>query len=205
MATLNTLRNPGSSSALCQETKDYIRALQQFNTLHVTWVKGHNNNTGNEFADYLAKRGNALPQLVTDPAVPIGQGYVKTQINATYYGKWQDRWEETTDLKHTRRMQPKPERHTGRIKKSNRRSLNLTFQIITGHALLGAHLGKWQGVPKLCKKCDSTDETPEHLWKDCPTMYYDRWVRDVTYVDLTHVHDAMIRFFREHRLIELDE
>ena len=129
---------------------------------------------------------------------------IKTDINTLYHTRWLTRWEETTDIKHTRIMQPKPE--TRIRNKMTRRTLNLTFQIITGHSLLRGHLAKWQGGPTQCRRCDTGDETPKHLWDECPTLHYDQWAHRIQHqYKHDHTHDMYLQFFRQHKLINLDE
>ena len=45
------------NSRLVKEISDLYTSLNKDINISVTWVKGHANNTGNEYADYLAKRG----------------------------------------------------------------------------------------------------------------------------------------------------
>ena len=110
--------------------------------------------------------------------------------------------EGSTDIRHTRQMQPAPE--TQVRNKMSRKTLNLTYQIITGHCLLRGHLSKWQGGPSQCRRCKTANETPEHLWKDCMALYYERWTED-TLQEHTHLHETYLRFFRQRNLIKLDD
>jgi ribonuclease HI len=54
--TLDATANPRNHTNLVEHIRDEIRRLENDNwTIHVAWVKAHNDNYGNELADQLAK------------------------------------------------------------------------------------------------------------------------------------------------------
>ena len=54
--TLDAIANPRNRQPLIEQIREEIRKLEKDNwSIHLTWVKAHNDNLGNEMADQLAK------------------------------------------------------------------------------------------------------------------------------------------------------
>ena len=81
--------------------------------------------------------------------------------------------------------------------------MNVLFQIITGHAQLGGHLGKWQDRESECPKCKEKNETPYHYWNECPALIYDQWLRDHRANTKDRgLYTEYIDFFGRHQLLD---
>ncbi|QQP37041.1 Uncharacterized protein FKW44_022335, partial [Caligus rogercresseyi] len=59
--------------------------------IYIEWCRGHNDITGNEFADYLAKSG---AQSNNRKFVGVPPSYVKKTINDYFYKRWCDRYKD---------------------------------------------------------------------------------------------------------------
>ena len=81
---------------LTWETKCLLSELKEYHEIEVIWTKGHNNNTGNEVADMLAKEGARMAgdMSYAAPFMTTCQGQVKSEIRKIFLGKWQRRWEQ---------------------------------------------------------------------------------------------------------------
>ena len=75
-------------------------------TVTLYWVKGHNNNTGNELADYLAKTGAQLSPFGPLPFIPLSLNTVKNNINDSYVDKWQKLWSNLPSCRQTKLFTP---------------------------------------------------------------------------------------------------
>ena len=69
--------------------------------MNLEWVRGHNDNTGNEMADYLAKAGrDSTPHGGGDhdarwvpPRLPYTPpNFVKSQIKEYFWKIWENEW-----------------------------------------------------------------------------------------------------------------
>ena len=58
--------------------------------IELKWVKGHDNHTGNEIADFLAKTGTANELNKVELPPPKSTATVK--ISNAMYKKWKERW-----------------------------------------------------------------------------------------------------------------
>ena len=78
------------------ETKCLLSELKENHEIVVIWTKGHDNNTGNEVADMLAKEGARMAADMSYAAkfMTICQGQVKSEIRKIILEKWQRRWEQ---------------------------------------------------------------------------------------------------------------
>ena len=172
-----------SQAALKALTSSVARSKQVLEAIHdivkaqdvckvsIRWVKGHADNTGNEFADCLAKTGNGMGAEGPVPMIPVSNSCVKSAINEEFLKRWQTRWEKRTDVKHSRLMCPEVDtKRVKRMVKFTRKELQQLAQIITGHCLLGRHLSHWQEVPRECRLCDDGLESPHHLLQECRTL-----------------------------------
>ena len=85
------------TSKLVKECKLRLALAKESLQVHLEWIKGHADFTGNEAADMLAKRGNqhSREMLGPTPAVSIPLVEIKNRIKDKYMSKWQVRWTNT--------------------------------------------------------------------------------------------------------------
>ncbi len=138
--------------------------------VEVSWVKGHNDMTGNEYVDAMAKAARDAP-VRGERRIPVALSHLKGQINRHFEEKWQKQWESTTGCKTTKSFFPKVSlARWKRIRTWSKASLGLLIQAATGHGLFAAHLAHWRNIDPLCKLCCEEDETSEHIWNECPAL-----------------------------------
>ena len=139
-----------------------------------SWVKGHNDSTGNEFADSLAKQGtlsNDLIQLKPDIS------HIKSEIKAKVYKEWDREWATLSDCRQSRELitftagQNNSNQLLGRGRKDCRRMVAL----LTGHNMLRYHLfnqyvGTNPNFSPCCRLCKTEVETSWHLMYECPSL-----------------------------------
>jgi hypothetical protein len=95
-AAIAAIYSRSISSKLVLEIKELIQDLGASSGLDIAinWVKGHANNTGNELADMLAKKGAELNGIChsASPSIPISTRVVKNEIAKSIDTRWQKSW-----------------------------------------------------------------------------------------------------------------
>jgi hypothetical protein len=155
-----------------------VQALEKTNkTLNVAieWVKGHANCTGNEYADFLARRGRMQIAKGAEPWIPIPGTLIKSRIEDLKVLRWQKRWDQSKDCRATKIFFPEVgEKKCKSLTQWNSETINLLFQAGTGHGLFADHLAKWRELDTTCKLCLEEDESSTHLWESCPALERER-------------------------------
>ncbi len=175
-AALQSLFAQKTKNKLALETSRLITECQRHFVLELRWVKAHNNNTGNEAADYLAKRGANLPTPLTPPALPLSRSEVKNRIKEHFTNVWQSRWKNLNGCATAKSILPIISERVryDKVKLLGRNSLNILIQGISGHGMFAGHLSKWRDIPPECSLCKEEAETALHLFNRCPALELER-------------------------------
>ena len=173
-AALQAINSTLVDSATVLNCKDKLEKAQENTRIGIEWVKGHNECTGNELADHLAKEACGK----TGKKFPTPRTNRRTNIKNSFHKKWQKRWNETT-CSHTKAMMPEVNTNNKmkKLVKLPKSHLNLLIQVTTGHSLFAKHLAKWRQVDKTCRLCLEEEETPLHIYLECPALcnYRRQW------------------------------
>ncbi len=180
--------------------------LQDLPQVEVTWVKGHNNNTGNELADMLARKGLAEAKSLhyISPYIPMTDNMIKNLIKDRYIKLWQESWDDLTDCKISRLFMP-----TVAIKKhmtrKNVKELQMLSQIMTGHGLFKRHMRHWICLEDYqCELCGEAPEDSWHLWRYCPMLAAQRRDMDLQIQNGMSVERALMKWFNMKVITELE-
>jgi len=169
-AALAAISNTIVTSRLVRETKHLLSVVSRDNSINLHWVRGHDNNTGNELADTYAKAAALQGQLHYIPPPLIA---LKGSIKAFYRNKWEQMWNSLTGLEHSKKMITKvPHNILFKTGSWFRQDLKLLAEVTSGHCLLNNHLIKWREeiLLPLCRLCEEELETPHHLYADCAAL-----------------------------------
>ena len=175
-AALQSLFSHRSKNKLALETSSLITECQRHFALELKWVKAHDDNTGNEVADYLAKKGASEISSLVSPALPLAQSEVKNRIKIHHTKIWQARWRDTKGCEAAKSILPTVSegvRHR-KVRLLGRNSLNTLIQGVTGHGMFAGHLSKWRDIRPECSLCGEDAETASHLFHHCPALQQDR-------------------------------
>ncbi len=157
-------------SAWINETIQLLAQAREVLQVELSWVKGHNNLTGNEYVDALAKAARDAP-AGGERRIPVALSQLKSKINNHFEEKWQKQWDSTTECKITKAFFPSVSTaRWKRVRTWTKASFGLLIQAATGHSLFAAHLAHWRDIDPLCKLCCEEDETSEHIWSECPAL-----------------------------------
>ena len=165
----------GIQSLFAPYIKDKIvyDVVKQFNCIstsidvHIEWVKGHDDNTGNECADMLAKKGTEVKEKTINPRVPINK-YITKRAFKNYYDEiWQSKWSNTEGCKASKLFVPQVARKNCKaVPKMSCKLIKDLTEIVTGHGFFAGHMRHWkEGI--LPELCGEEKETTPHLWSEC--------------------------------------
>ncbi len=153
-----------------------MRLLDELN-VNLTWIKGHNNNTGNEFADMLARKGaeDARNLSYTSPFLPVSYGALKSTLRDCFLSMWQSIWDQKVDCNISHQILPETRSNLIHRVSLGANKLQELSQIVTGHGLFKRHLRHWNEIQDIsCVLCGEADEDPWHLWALCPALEGER-------------------------------
>jgi ribonuclease HI len=180
-STVLSIANDNTDNILIKECKDLLNKLSETREVEVNWIKGHDDNTGNEFADYLAKEGTK-PVPTVEPVLPITKSQLHAKLRENTHSNWQSEWE-SFDEKYLNTKKFASTINTDKkfqkdILSRGRENLNKYVSWMTGHCKLGKHLSKLDpGVNPICRKCNDEYETPYHIIMECSALDQQRRIQ----------------------------
>ena len=172
-AAIKSLAGVSSTSILVNECRKSLDEIASHSNLKLYWVPGHCDITGNCEADELARSGTRLP-TVTFPLIGTPLATIKLQVKEWYTAQANAIWRAESTCSTTRQTWPSlTRRRTIDLLSLNRRSIQLTTSVLTGHCALGKHAERL-GLPfnDYCRSCGSEEEeeTVLHLMCQCPAL-----------------------------------
>ena len=167
-SALQSLNKNKSRSKIIQSIWDTLSTITN-KVIQFYWIKGHNNNTGNEFADMLAKQGTKYGQKIH---THLNMRAIKNSIDEYIDQLWNKQWQQSTKTMHTKQIIQKNKKSKNLTKliltKSKYEVKNLV-EWITGHGSLNKNLFYLgHSDTKKCRICETEDETPFHIMMSCP-------------------------------------
>ena len=173
MSAIQSLNGRKWINSTILECREVLSTLK----IRVNWIKGHNDSTGNELADVLAKKGcspdGTCPEAVTSP------GEVRNILKAEMLAEWKKRWRQNGIAIHTKRILGLvPEKKLAEeFLKTLLKKRNLVSKFVTGHSSHLRYHAKKLGLVTLvtCRLCGEEDEKLLHLMEKCPALGNWRW------------------------------
>ena len=174
-SALQAIMNPVSDSKVVNACKSLLKQAKENQRIALSWIKGHADHTGNELADYLARKGSCMNCSTVSPEIPVPKAEVMQDIKDHYLAEWQTRWQQATTCRQTKIFFPRVNgKKIKKVAKLGRKTLNLLVQVGTGHALLARHTSRWTWLETTCRLCLEDDESIEHLFYECPAVEWQR-------------------------------
>ena len=192
-------------SQMVKETVQLLREVRRETRVQVSWIKGHAECTGNEYADLLAR--SACEDIhATVVAVPVAIAVVKREIKNNTQLSWQRRWRRDTKCAQAKVIFPEVDMSRyGKVKKWPRHKIGKIFQVGTGHGMFAAHLAHWK--PQLdvaCKLCGEGADAPVHYWADCPALDNERY-QAILQLELKNREEVIYHFFKSDKMTKVME
>lgn len=170
-SAIQAIQNPSTNSVMVHACKLVMREAKENHRIALKWVRGHADHTGNELADYLAKKGSLMKCATVSPELPTTLAWIKRALKDHFMAEWQKRWDQSVDCRQSKKFFPAVNgKKIRKLSKWSRKNLNLLVQAGTGHALVAYHTVKWVDGDKTCKLCLEEEETTEHLYFECPAL-----------------------------------
>ena len=151
----------------------------------LVWIKAHHNYAGNERADELAR--NAVFNNVVLFSTYPPHSYFKRQLWAGIYEKWAEIWLEQNTCRMTKIFYPCP--HKGKSRELlhlSRKQSRRLIEIVTGQNNLNYIQNKVTGQDHLCRFCEESEETFDHLFLECPCFETLRRSQNLKHCSGTH-------------------
>lgn len=157
-AAITSLASHNIKSKLVSDCREVLQALCRQNIVKLCWVPGHNDITGNEMADLLAKRKS----LAT----------IKDAINKEMFDIFSHRWITNPGCNVSRQLWPNVNRQKSNwILSLKRVDLRNIIGALTGHCLTGKHAKTLKiKTSDECRHCNEHVEDMEHLFCECPNL-----------------------------------
>ena len=133
------------------------------------WVKAHNDNLGNEFADQLAKEVASDNNLQTTYH-KYPKSAVKRELKCLGLQKWQSEWDNTNKGALTKTFFPMIK---DRLTKRLQMNLNL-LTVVTAHGKLRSYLHRFKVIDDPTCPCQMGSQSTEHLIRES-TILNKQW------------------------------
>ena len=199
-SAVDTLTGHVAKNYIVLETMTILKEVDKQIPIDIKWIKGHNNNTGNEVADYLARVGaqKAKEIAYAFPYQPITSKEVKKFVHEIIIESWQQRWNNQKTCRISKLFCPKVNDNT-HVVKMRIKDIQALSHIVTGHGLFKSHLQHWNDIHNFqCELCQEGAEDTWHLWEYCPTLERER--QEVKGLPRER---ALLKFFGTKRVKEL--
>lgn len=165
-----TIKNDQTIYELCV----LLHKARRIAGIDLKWVRGHSGNTGNEYADTLAKKGTGLELRGPLPVLPFPRSLVKEMVHEFYVERWNWRWFGHRGEKYRQSHLAVPVVNTDKLRflansHFTRGEIDIMMQMMTGHARLSRHLSQWRQIDPGCRLCgeEGALETPYHIVAEC--------------------------------------
>ena len=185
-AALRSLANWKVKSKLVYDTMETLNTLaKSCLRVELVWIKAHHNYAGNERADELAR--NAVFNNVVLFSTYPPHSHFKQQLMSGIYEKWTETWLEEKTCRMTKIFYPCPHKGKSReLLQLSRKQTRRFIEIITGQNNLHYVQNKVTGQDHLCRFCEESEETFDHLFLECPCFENLRRSQNLEYCSGTH-------------------
>jgi ribonuclease HI len=165
---LEAIANPRNHQHLIELIRERIRYIEINSWIvHFTWVKAHNNISGNELADHLAKEAACDGEFdITYNKYP--KSAVKRDLQEQGLQKWQRELNTSNKGALTKSFFPNVKH---RLAKELQMNINMST-VVTGHGKLRTYLHRFRIIKDPMCPCVMNSQTSEHLIRECTLLTF---------------------------------
>jgi ribonuclease HI len=194
------------TSKLVKECRERLAQSRKTYNVTVEWVRGHDDDTGNEAADAAAKTASEEQWQGAEPWGPVPLSWMKRRLEREMEREWGEEWEKRADCRQSKAMLGRPTTRTWtELRNEPREKLRRWTGFVTGHTHMRRHLAlilEKEDADIMCRLCGEGPETPLHMMI-CQALEYKR----IKYVAIrnfftvkeslfTYIDDVWQRIFR---------
>ena len=199
-AAIMALESTRTTSKTVRDCKRVLKQAKENHRIAIRWIKGHDDHTGNELADHLARTGSETKTLDCHPTIPVPKSFISRKLKDHFTARWQKVWIAKGPRQSKIFFPEVSGRKTKKLVKWSKQNLNLLIQIGTGHALVAHHISKWTEVEDKCQICEEGEESTPHLFFQCQAL--ERQRREILTTVETKEHQ-ILEMFKLPRLTDL--
>ena len=181
-AAMGAVKNSLCCSQTVKSLKLCLNKVAQCNNICINWVKGHADTTGNEFADYLAKKGNTTMARPGEKRIPVSKAVLKQRIAKNLRKTWSDKFLNEERYRQTKALITESDPNLGRrLLTMKRRDISRALKFFTGHGNFGYMMKNYYKTSEsdTCRFCREAIEEAAHIVVDCPFFENFRWQRQL--------------------------
>ncbi|XP_050521071.1 uncharacterized protein LOC126894245 isoform X2 [Daktulosphaira vitifoliae] len=170
-AALKALCNDQVNSKLVLECRETLESLSRFNKVTLAWVPGHNGVTGNENADFLARKGAENTYVGPEPVVGLTEQSLKALPKNWCRDLHRKIWKYLVVPRQSKMFIKTPGLLLGDLNSMTRHQISTLTGLLTGHGHLFKHLNA-MGVSEspLCRKCGVEEKDSFHIMCECEAL-----------------------------------
>ena len=175
-AALLTLKKHKVTGELCVRIVQEVESFRNDTGIELTfhWIKGHNDHSGNEYADYLAKKGGDTGNLFyVSPSLT----HIKSQLSLRIEREWCREWSSLRGCRQSKELISfKPsKKEASYVLRRGAHFCKKIIGLLTGHNNMRYHTSKRlfqtnRNFSSNCRFCEEDPETSWHLLYDCPSL-----------------------------------
>lgn len=150
-----------------------MRTIESLNELgvarervEINWIKAHNNYSGNERADELAR--NSVYHNIVNFNIEPPFSEIKANLNQKLMEEWDEEWQNEDSCRLTKIFYPTM--HKGKAKELANLSSRRLIEVVSGQNNLHYIQKKITGNTNLCRLCEEEEETFDHFVNECPCI-----------------------------------
>ena len=82
------LESTRTTSKTVRDCKRVLKQAKENHRIAIRWIKGHDDHTGNELADHLARTGSETKTLDCYPTIPVPKSFISLKLKDHFTARY---------------------------------------------------------------------------------------------------------------------